>query len=281
MQQVSQNIYVETGFHGCNVGVLVTPEGLVMIDSPFSPSDAQVWKKELARLGQITYLVNTEHHIDHTTCNYFFPCPVIGTDQARAALDNPQVSEAARRRALELAPEAAPLLEGFKLRIPTICFSERMCLFVGGQEVRLIRLPGHTTSGLAVHIPQEGVVFTGDDIVCRQGPSFHEALPTQWRRSIDRIESLGASIVVPGHGEVCDSGYIAEFRTELEATLGAIREAIDQGLTKEETVERTERIDCLSKYEIFRAGVPEARLQFSRVGVRRLYELFTGEIQEV
>ena len=34
MQRISENVYAETGFRGCNPGFVVTSEGVVMIDTP-------------------------------------------------------------------------------------------------------------------------------------------------------------------------------------------------------------------------------------------------------
>ena len=48
MKQLTNNIFVETKWSGANVGCIVTAEGLVMIDTPHCPSDAVVWKKEVA-----------------------------------------------------------------------------------------------------------------------------------------------------------------------------------------------------------------------------------------
>jgi glyoxylase-like metal-dependent hydrolase (beta-lactamase superfamily II) len=40
MQQLTSNLYVETGIRGCNHGFVTTSDGVVMIDSPHKPSDA-------------------------------------------------------------------------------------------------------------------------------------------------------------------------------------------------------------------------------------------------
>jgi len=37
MQKITEHIYVETAFRGCNVGFVVTEAGIVMIDTPQMP----------------------------------------------------------------------------------------------------------------------------------------------------------------------------------------------------------------------------------------------------
>ena len=40
MEQLTRNVFVETGIRGCNHGFVTTSDGIVMIDSPHKPSDA-------------------------------------------------------------------------------------------------------------------------------------------------------------------------------------------------------------------------------------------------
>jgi len=66
MQQLTRNVFVETGIRGCNHGFVTTNDGIVMIDSPHKPSDALKLKTEIARRGgNLRYIINTEPHGDH------------------------------------------------------------------------------------------------------------------------------------------------------------------------------------------------------------------------
>lgn len=277
MQQVSDRVYVETAFRGCNVGVLVTSEGLVLIDSPQHPVDALKWRSELEGKGPILYVINTEHHLDHVVGNHFFPGVVVSTQGTRDALDRPGEAETARDVTVQLWPESSPLLEGYALRIPTVTFTEQLSLFIGDRTLHLIHLPGHVPGGLAVHIPEEKVVFTGDNVVRHFGPAFHEALPAQWLDSLKQIEALGAEVVVPGHGPVCDNRYIPEFARELDVCIESVKGAIKRGLTREEAASQ---IDFLRRYEAYGIALNEIRREHQREGVRRLYDLLTAPMSE-
>ena len=72
MQQISDNVFVEIekrgeydSMPGCNCGFVVTSEGIVMIDTPSRPGQAVKWREEIARRGELRYIINTEYHIDH------------------------------------------------------------------------------------------------------------------------------------------------------------------------------------------------------------------------
>ncbi len=71
IQQVTGNVFADTGRQGCNFGFLITSDGIVMFDSPHRPTDALELKAEIERRGQLRYIINTEPHGDHWTGNFF------------------------------------------------------------------------------------------------------------------------------------------------------------------------------------------------------------------
>ena len=77
MQQLTKNVYVETGTRGCNHGFVTTSQGVVMIDTPQVPSHALKLREEVAKHCPVAYVFNTEPHPDHWTGNSFFEAPCI------------------------------------------------------------------------------------------------------------------------------------------------------------------------------------------------------------
>ena len=83
MQQISDNVLIETQQKGANHGLVTTSEGLVLIDTPHKPSDAVRLKAEIERRGKLRYIINTEPHGDHWTGNAFFDVPVVAHEGVR------------------------------------------------------------------------------------------------------------------------------------------------------------------------------------------------------
>ena len=81
-------MFVDTQVKGCNFGFVTTSDGIVMIDSPHKPTDAMKLKAEIARHGQLRYIINTEPHGDHWTGNAFFQVPVIAHEGVRSRILN-------------------------------------------------------------------------------------------------------------------------------------------------------------------------------------------------
>ena len=79
-------MFVETGLKGANHGIVVTSDGIVLIDTPHKPSDALRLKGEIVRRGRLRYIINTEPHGDHWTGNAFFDAPVVAQEGVRARI---------------------------------------------------------------------------------------------------------------------------------------------------------------------------------------------------
>ncbi len=292
MRQITANVYAEDrfslppGYHGSNPGFVTTSEGIVMIDTPMWPTDAVKWRDDIAQRGEVRFIINTHHHIDHTTGNYFFPGTVVSHEVVKEMLAAPLAKIAASERAQEAAkanlgqvdyirllikeldPEGLPLLdEHYQLRGPTITFSERLTLYVGEHTFELIHLPGHTLGHIGVYIPQEKVFFAGDNFTSASQPSMANCSPLEWVESLKKIEAMDVDVVVPGHGKICGKREVREFTSFIQKCMDMVREAIKQGMSKEEAADR------ISFEELCPAVHPGPEMQ--RMNVLRLYEMLS------
>jgi cyclase len=136
-------VFVEIGVKGCNFGYVTTSDGIVMIDSPHKPSDAMKLKAEIARRGDLRYIINTEPHGNHWTGNAFFDVPVIAHAGVRTRILNTDLPQHVARVA-SFGPEEPRLLEGYRPNVPVITFQTAMTVHVGDHTFRMIHMPGHT-----------------------------------------------------------------------------------------------------------------------------------------
>jgi glyoxylase-like metal-dependent hydrolase (beta-lactamase superfamily II) len=268
MEQITDNVHVETGYRGCNPGFVVTSDGVVMIDTPQRPTDALSYRGEIEKWGTIRYLINTEPHGDHYTGNSFFPTICVAHEGTREIIEQASLDQIKERIQL-IDPDYAPNLDTYSLRLPTITFQGSMKLHVGNHEFELIHHPGHTASETVVFIPQERVVFSGDNIFHKVQAFLHEALPNEWLDSLERLRLLDADLVVPGHGEVCSRGYIDEQSSFIRDWISAVKEAVSKGWSMEEA---QERISFLDRYPMG-MGMEEFGPELQKMNVARLYTL--------
>lgn len=79
---------------------------------------------------------------------------------------------------------------------------------------RIISTPGHTPGSVAVHVKALDAVFVGDAMATRNvltgatgpKPAPFTLEPEQALESLDRIEDIDATWVLPGHGAAWDGG---------------------------------------------------------------------------
>ena len=94
---------------------------------------------------------------------------------------------------------------------------------------RIIHTPGHTPGSIAVHAPGVGALFLGDSMTTRNvltgatgpKPAPFTLEPDQALTSLDRIESVDATWVLPGHGPAWDGGVPEAVRLIREAAAAA------------------------------------------------------------
>src|SRR5262249_14705918 len=225
MKQLTKNVFVETGLRGANHGYVTTTDGIVLIDTPHKPSDAQRLSADLARRGPVRYILNTEPHGDHWTGNAFFDAPVVAHEGVRERILGTDLAAHVARVA-SFGPEEPKLLEGYRPNAPVITFSKEMTLHVGNHTFRLIRMPGHTPYQAAVIVEEEGVVFTSDNIFCKVHTWLQEADPQLWLDALESLRALREDTFVPGHGPVCGKEYLDEQGAFIEEWVDYVRRAV-------------------------------------------------------
>lgn len=260
MQQVTKNIFVETGFRGCNTSFVVTSEGVVIIDTPMVPTDAKNWQKEASSHGPIRYVINTEPHTDHAAGDYWFGSAVIaheGTRQEIAAANIEDLKGSLKM----MAPDTLPLDPAFHYHLPDITFSQNLTFYLGKHTFQLINLPGHTASETAVYIPEEKVVFTGDNLNLKI-PIFIKSFPYAWLESLKRLGQLGAETFVPGHGDVSDKKCLAFMSEAVQYFITAVKAAVEKGLSLEET---TKQVTMIERYPMAKDPMMSGMIRMSIV----------------
>jgi len=237
MRRITEHVYAEIYFWGCNPGFVTTSDGVFMIDTPQQPIEAVRWRERLADYGPIRHLVNTEPHPDHIRGNAYFPgVEVIGQERmvARYAQMLPMMTGAQTLEVLKTAdPDSVWLFNhpSYPPNPPTRTFAQELRLQLGERQIQLLHHPGHTPPQTSVFVPGEGVVFTGDNVFHQCKSFVQEADPWEWLDALQRIAALDVQTIVPGHGEPCDPGYLAEQAQIIHNWIGVVEDYVRRGLT--------------------------------------------------
>lgn len=279
MRRVSANVYAEIYFWGCNPGFLATTDGVLLIDTPQQPIDALRWKERINEHGRPRYLINTEPHQDHIRGNAFYPeVEVLGQIGLQARYDQMSpgfFTEELIERTKTDDPDSVHLIghPDYPANPITRTFETSLDLQIGNHTVHFIHMPGHTAPQTSVYIPQEGIVFTGDNIFHKCRTFIQEGNPWEWLEALESIRALDVETIVPGHGEPCDKSYLDVQGQLIKDWVGAIETFIQKGMTEDEAV--AQPCPSVDPYAISQRLFPR-NAWVDEVNVRNVYKQVTA-----
>ena len=233
------------GWGWANAG-LVTADGTsLLVDTLY---DHRLTREMLASMephtaaNPIEQAMNTHANPDHCFGNDLLPSTTEIYASAATAREMNDVSPELLHglKSAELEPELRDFVdhafgpfdyEGIEVRLPSQTFEGRLDLPVGGRSVSLIELgPAHTGGDTIVHVPDAGVVFTGDLLFIEGAPVVWAGPFSNWLAACDRILELDARTIVPGHGPVTDASGVRDVQRYLRYVHDEAHRRFDAGM---------------------------------------------------
>ena len=250
MIQVSERVYVETKYLGCNVGAIVTAQGPIVIDTPALPQDALDLKVQLGKLTplRIARLIYTHEHFDHVIGSAYLTKKGIVAHQAA-------VSEIEYLRTNlgteinhffpDLYRQYQDVFDSVKLVSPQITFVGEMKLYAGDVTLELSYIGGHSPASIVVRVKEDGVLFCGD--IVDVGMPFVTPYSRfgEWIAALRRIEAMDIDKIVPGHGEICGKDAVRATRIYFETMRDRVQGLLSHGASKAGVVTNTNVEDVL------------------------------------
>jgi cyclase len=237
--QIAPGVFSAIGTGSMNVGsnsaVIVNDAEVMIVDSHISPESGRAMLRELKAITDkpVRFLINTHFHYDHTNGNQEFApgVDIIGHEftrrkltgdvlehgmfadllkgmpkqlddlRARAASESDAAAKARLQQQLGVQTAFAASLKDLKVVPPNVTLVDRMTLFRGGREIRLLYLGhGHTGGDIVIYLPKERVLCTGDLLV-NQVANLVDGYVNEWPDTLERLKPMDFVDVIPGHGE--------------------------------------------------------------------------------
>ena len=234
-QTLRGNVSVLMG-SGANIVVLSADHGKFLVDAGISASEVKV-RAALNEIGptQVTYVVNTHWHWDHTDGNGWLH------DSGATIIAHPNT--------LKYLSQAThvddwnwtmpPLLAGAR---PTILVGDSTTFIFAGDTIHVDHYgPGHTDGDLSVYFEKADVLALGDTfwngnypfIDNQDGGNINDAI--KWaEKEIER--ATDKTIVVPGHGPVGTRSQLIGFRNMLATVRDNVAALKRQGKSLDEVI---------------------------------------------
>jgi cyclase len=222
-----------------NAGFVIGDDGVLVIDSLFTPEGAQALVAEIRRLTTkpIRYVVNTHYHVDHTGGDQVL------RDAGATIIAHKNVRGWVRKDNLNLfgdrtTPELRARVEA--LALPDVATDKDLTIWLGSRKVVVSTVLGHTGGDLVVSVPDAKVLFAGDMLWRKVAPNLIDGSVMEWTATAaDFVNSPNAAETrfVPGHGDVADARDVEEFRAYLLELRRLVGEGRKAGLTGEDLVQ--------------------------------------------
>jgi len=203
--ELAPGVFALTAEGDPNSGVVVGDDSVLVIDARATP----VMAKELvAHVRKVTdkpirHVLLTHYHAVRVlgAAGYEERVNVIASDVTREMIvergRQDMDSEIQRFPRLFRAKETIP-----GLTWPNVVFHQKMTLWLGSREVRIVHAGrGHTAGDTIAWLPKEKVLFSGDLVEYGATPYCGDAHFTDWPGTLDRLASFGPQALVPGRGE--------------------------------------------------------------------------------
>ena len=249
MIKITDHIFVETKYLGANVGCVITEQGPVIIDTPMLPEEAYDLRDQLRQMSEldIAYIIYTHQHFDHVMGSAFLTKRTIAYNGAISGIKYLETSLANDITLFfpDLYEEKKEIFDNLDIILPQITFFNELRLYMGDRTLELSFVGGHSSASIVIYVPEDRVVFCGDNVVtgilpvtanCRFGP---------WIEMLRRVEEMEVDIIVPGHGDIGGKELARNMRFYFEGMRDRVRSLFNVGATKEEVLQRIDLTDCL------------------------------------
>jgi cyclase len=205
-RKIKDGIYVYVGKDlNSNCGIILTQEGVVLVDSGHNPTDSRAIMEAVKKLTPlpVRFLIDTEPHNDHTTGHFVFspPATVVAHEGATESMKKGYSAERNEKLKAQ-SPEMRAAFEGFRVITPHIEYRQKMTLNLGERTFELLYLKNvHSEADTAVWLPKERVLFSASGVVVNQYNILRPFVTIpDILAAIKMMKALNPEVVIPGHG---------------------------------------------------------------------------------
>jgi cyclase len=248
-QKLTDNLYMLMGAGG-NLGVLVGPDGTLLVDDQFAPLSNRInGAIKTIDPAEIRFLVNTHIHGDHSGGNENFKrmgSTVIAQDNVRKRMSSSTVNSKTK--------EVTPPRD--KDAWPVVTFPTDMSVHINNEDIQLLYFgPAHTDGDVAVWFKSANVMHLGDMFVTYGYPYIDYeggGSINGFISNLDKILGLmnDQTRVIPGHGPLSKKTDVQKFRD----SLADIRDQVLAALKKGKKLEEIPGLPIASKYDAVWGG---------------------------
>lgn len=152
----------------------------------------------------------------------------------------------------DLLEKYAASVTALQIIAPTLTVKDKLVLRRGKRIIEILHLGrGHTAADLVVHLPNKGILITGDLIVHPVPLIGSTSLPADYAATLEKLLEIKPKIIVPGHGAVMRDDLYARQMIRL---LNSINQQTKAAVARGETLEQARKSVNLEEFRQIFAG---------------------------
>src|SRR6202167_47900 len=268
---VQGNIWLLAGAGG-NITLQLGENGVLVVDTGLAPMSDQVIA-EIRKLSKkpLRYVVNTDVHEDHTGGNEAFSKEG-GTSTVVNIVNTPGSSASQSVQILgheAILDRMSASVNGKQARAslawPTdTFFDEPKELYFNGDSIQILHQPAAITDGDSlVYFRRSDVVSTGDIFMTTGYPKIDLQNGGGIQGVLDGLNHIldltipahheeGGTMVIPGHGRICDEADVMEYRDMVTIIRDRVRAMVKKGKTLDQVKASRPTMDYDGLYDVTR-----------------------------
>lgn len=242
---VRKNVYMLVGA-GSNITVQVGDEGVLLVDTGYDELAAKIMA-EVRKISNlpVRFVVNTSADADHILGNVALAASGLRSPAARPlgapGLASIIAHENASNRMISPAP-GDPKIRGDGW--PTDAyFEDKRDLTFNGEPIQIFHeRAAHTDSDSIVYFRFSDVISAGDIFMTTTYPVIDAKKGGTMQGLLDGLNHIidlavpedkqeGGTMIVPGHGRLCDEADVVEYRNMLTIIRDRVLDMIRKGMT--------------------------------------------------
>ena len=266
--KVRDDVYMLVGAGG-NTTVFTGDEGILVVDTQFAPLSTKILNAIRAiSTGPIRYVVNTHMHGDHIGGNEAIAKAgrtraggnVVGDLGAAATSQATVIAHENVLTRLSAPPAAGQQQVAFGLWPTETYIGKKREFLFNGEAVQIIYEPkAHTDGDSVVFFRKSDVIATGDVFTTVMYPFIDVANGGSINGEIDALNAVlditvpsnvneGGTMVIPGHGRLCDEQDVVEYRDMTTIVRDRIREYVKRGWSLDQVKAAKPTLDFDPRY---------------------------------
>jgi len=208
--EFKKDFYYVPGFG--NVGIVMTSEGVVLIDTGINKDHAELIYHEIRERTKlpIRYIIYTHGHMDHVNSADVFKEPGTQVLAHENVIERFNKYVKLREHRTHIGSiqfdDKTTNAKSYDFTYPNLVFEKEFEFSLGNKTFQITHGKGETDDQCFVFIPEDQVVYSGDFFIWAfpniGNPLKEIRFEREWYESLEKINELQPEFFVPGHGEL-------------------------------------------------------------------------------